>query len=69
MIRMTIIVTQKDYVCIQIGFAREHTECRGVLGTVSRKLFGVFIQVRIAVEESQGTRVIVRSRGRYIFQF
>ena len=31
LIRMAIIVT-----CIQIGFAREDTECREVLGTFSR---------------------------------
>ena len=36
LIRMTIIVTQKDYVLMQIGFAREHTKCREVLGTFSR---------------------------------
>ena len=30
LIRMTTIVTQKDYARIQIGFAREHTECREV---------------------------------------
>ena len=59
---MTVIVTQKDYVRIQIGFAKEHTECtaREVVGTFSRNWFGVFIHVRIAVDESQGTRVIVR---------
>ena len=49
---MTIIVTQKDYVRIKIGFAREHTECREVLGTFSRNWFGAFIQVRIAVDGS-----------------
>ena len=64
---MTIIVTQTDCVRIEIEFAIEHTECIVVFGTFSRNCYGVFSQVRIAVDKNQGTRVILRPSGRYIF--